>query len=81
MILKYLYRAYNQTRAVYFSGWENTGKVNHPFTAWLDGAKKLSKTEAEKEAPIFLKICHQQFGTGKIDILKENRSKRAGIKG
>jgi hypothetical protein len=93
MIIKHTYRKGNQTRAVYFSGWESSpeykkispdyfkGDVNHPFTSWLGAAKILSQTEADEELPKFRKACIEEIGDGFTIIVKENRAKRAGWRG
>ena len=81
MILKYHYRCHGQSRVVYFSGWLNIGKVNHPHTPWLQYAKILSKTEAKKEAPVFGDFCNSFFGTGHVQIVKNARAHRAGWRG
>ena len=84
MILKYNYRKHNQTRAIYFSGWEDEKeeyKVNRPETCWLACAKSLSKTKATKCALSFETFCREKYGPGQLSILKDNRAYRAGWRG
>jgi hypothetical protein len=92
MILKFIYRMCKQTRAVYFTGWEEgdtenqlspgyIGDVNHPYSPWLASAKIISKSEAEKIKPLFYKICKDNLGDGTLSIIKEARAKRAGWRG
>jgi hypothetical protein len=69
-----------QTRVLYFSGWEDK-EYNFPTTFWIWGAKRLSKSEADIEAPKFEEYMKKTYGPGLLQIVKENRAWRKGYKG
>jgi hypothetical protein len=91
VILKFIYRWFGQTRAVYFSGWEQSEKqlsdlpgtgVNHPATAYLGAAEVLSKSQAELDAIKFETYCKERYDSGgTVHIVKEARARRAGWRG